>query len=160
MYSVTSSSLDGPFIGRIAVLIPEIDFGLVEQVKEGVLTIYGEPDSGKLEILAVRRAQEVCVAKAIPSYTIFTDNWSAAQSDVGEAKWVERKNNHAGIFLDRIISRPRYLRQSSRKIRSRRPPDKRQEEIFQMFNADKVEFRLSESFIWREVKKKTVDDKL
>src|SRR2546422_2941950 len=153
MDSLTSSGLDRIFTGRIAVLIPQLNYGFLAKVSEGAVTVKGDPDSTQIEIAAVRRAKEICFDKGIAEYVILTDNSSASkQAGVKEAEWLEPgRVNYASLFLERIMKRARYLRQSSRKVSSRAAPNKLQAELFQMFNADKLEFQLSDSLLWIKI---------
>ncbi len=153
MNSLTSSNLDTAFVGRIVVLIPELDFGSVKKIKEGAMTANGNPASTQVEILAVKRAKDICVEKQLREYVILTDNSTAAQhSAVEEVQWLDPgKLHYASLFLERIMNRARYLRQSSRKVVTRAEPNKLQAELFQLFNADKTEFQLSKSLLWNKI---------
>lgn len=153
MQGLQSSQLSGQFVGRIAVLIPSIDYGMIEQVKEGVLNAKGNPASTQMEILAVKKAKEICESKGMCSYVILTDSQGAAeQSEVPEVRWLEPGRLHfASLFLERIMGRARYLRQSSRKVINRAKPNRLQAELFEMFSAERTEFQLSKSLLWAKI---------
>ena len=89
MKGVTSSSLNySSQIGRIAVLIPALDLGLLERMREGVLTAKGNPDSLQMEILAIRRAGTILVQKGVEHFVIFTDNPDAVvRAGVDAVRW-------------------------------------------------------------------------
>ncbi len=153
MESLNSSTLDITFVGRIAILIPQLDFGLIAKVTEGALTAKGNPASTQVEILAVKRAKDICIEKGISEHVILTDNLSASKdAGVKEAQWLEPgKLHYASLFLERIMSRARYLRQSSRKVLSRSPANKLQAEEFQFFETGSEEFQLSKSLLWNKI---------
>ena len=106
-----------------------------------------------MEILAVKRAKEVCEQQRFEDYVILTDNLSAfEQSGVREAQWLEQGRIHlASLFLARIMSRAGYLRQSSRKVVKRAKTNRLQEEILRMFSAEKLQFKLSDSMLWHKI---------
>ncbi len=153
MENLASSNVGSTFVGRIIVLIPKLDYGLLEQVKEGILTSSGHPDSTYVEILAAKRAKEICNEKGIANYIILTDSQGAAeQSKIEWVTYLERGRVHfASLFLDRIMNRGRYLRHSSRKVLNRANPSKLQEEVYQMFSSEKCEITLSKSLLWQKI---------
>jgi hypothetical protein len=153
MENLASSKVVGTFVGRIIVLIPQLDYGLLEQVKEGILTTKGSPDSTHVEILAAKRAKEICDEKGIANYAILTDSLGAAeQSKIDGIRYLEPGRVHfASLFLDRIMNRARYLSHSSRKVLNRAKPNKLQEELYQMFSSDKHEIQLSKNLLWQKI---------
>ena len=57
----SSFSLSLPaFVSRIIVLIPQLDYGFLEQVREIILTTKENSNSTKVEIVAAKRAKEIC----------------------------------------------------------------------------------------------------
>src|SRR5712692_5100072 len=114
MENLASSKVSTMFVVRIAVLIPQLDYGILEKVKEGILTSKGNPDSTGVEILATKRAKELCEERGISNYTILTDSLGAAnQSGTERVRYLEPGKIHfASLFLDRILSRAQYLRHS------------------------------------------------
>jgi len=153
MENLTSSQVSSTFVGRIIVLIPHLDYGILEQVKEGIITSKGNPDSTNVEILAARRAKEICNQRGIANYTILTDNLGVAEhSGIDGVRFLETgKVHYASLFLDRILSRARYLRHSSRKVLNRATANQLQEELYRMFVSEKHEIQLSKSLLWQKI---------
>ena len=153
MESLTSSKVSSAFVGRIIVLIPQLDLGFLEQVKEGIVTSLGNPDSTNVEILAARRAKEICNQRGITDCTILTDNLGVAEhSGIDEVRFLETgKVHYASLFLDRILSRARYLRHSGRKVLNRAKPNQLQEELYRMFVSERSEIQLSKSLLWQKI---------
>jgi hypothetical protein len=152
MESLTSSKISA-FVGRIIVLIPQLDYGVLEQVTEGTLTSKGNPDSTNVEILAAKRAQEICHQRGIAHYSILTDNLGVAEhSGIDGVRFLEPgKVHYASLFLDRVLSRARYLRHSSRKILNRAKPNQLQRELYRLFISEKCEIQLSKSLLWQKI---------
>ena len=140
-------------VGRIVIMIPALDYGYIEQVKEGILKRRGNPSSSHLEILAIRRAKGICLEKRLSDYVILTGiQPSFASTGVQEARLLEPgRLNLPSLFLQRILNRAQYLRSSSRKVIRRRPLDEVQKEVFQLFTAEKLEFELSKSPLWKKI---------
>jgi hypothetical protein len=66
MKSATSAGLDDSLqVGRIAVLVPALDLGLLEKITVGVLNARGNPDSFQMEIVAMKRAKEILEARGL-----------------------------------------------------------------------------------------------
>ena len=149
----TRSRISSTLTGRIIVLIPSLDYGCIEQVKEGFSTKKGNPSPNLLEVMAVRKGRDICVEKRLDNFVILTDISSIdAIPDVPEVRYLEPgRLQLASLFLQRIIDRPRYLRRSSRKSITRPPPDRIQNEIFRLFTAERSEFKLSESPLWNRI---------
>jgi hypothetical protein len=154
MDGLTSSKLGNQFMGRIAILVPAKDFGFLESSTANALTPKGNSASTQMEILAVKRAKELSDQREFGNYVILTDNKSAfEQSGISEVRWLEAGRIHyASLFLARIMGRAGYLRSSSRKVISRAKPTKLQEEVLRMFQAERLEFRLSESMLWQKIR--------
>jgi len=153
MDGLTSSKVIDRFTGRIVILVPERDLGYIESSTTNAVTAKGNPASTQMEILAVKRAKEVSERKGFESYVILTDNLGAfEQSGIPEVRWLEAGRLHyASLFLDRILSRAGYLRQSSRRVINRAKPNRLQEEILRFFQAEHLEFKLSESMLWMKI---------
>lgn len=150
---MTSSKVTDKFTGRIVVLVPDKDFGYIESSTINAVTEKGNPASTQMEILAARRAKEISEQKGFENYVILTDNQGAfEQSGIPEVRWLESGKIHfASLFLARIMNRAGYLRQSSRKVIKRAKPNRLQEEILLMFQAERLEFKLSESMLWNKI---------
>lgn len=153
MPSPSSRHLQPTLVGRIVILIPALDFGLVQQVREGILNKKGNPSSNHIEILAVRKAKEICVGRSLANYVILTDILASAETTgVQEARWLEPgRLQLASLFLQRIVNRARYLRQSSRKVITRVQPNEVQRDEFRLFSAESLEFALSKSALWNKI---------
>src|SRR5437879_4531637 len=145
MESPTESSVAENLVGRVLIIIPTLDFGLMESVNEGVTTPKGKPASTQVELLAIRRAQRISEEKGMKEYVIYSDNIEAVrQAESEHVVWLEAGRIHfASLFLHRVLARGRYLRHSERKITKRTPTTAAQEEIFQLFLAKNAEFQLS-----------------
>jgi hypothetical protein len=115
MEDAQSSRLLTELAGRIAILIPELDYGLIEQVRSNLTTKDGNPASTQLEFFAITRAEEIINGK---KYVIFSDCVGAVELTKSEkAKFLPLGRPHYGsLFLHRILTRARYLRHSSRKV--------------------------------------------
>lgn len=153
MDGIQSSKIGENFVGRIAILIPELDYGLVEQLHEGAVDSKGNPASTQVEIIAVKRAKEICAGRKLTDYVILTDNQSAfEQSGIADVEWLAPGRKHlASLFLQRVMNRARYLRSSDRKTINRAPPNRIQDELYRLFRAEKEEFRLSKSMLWSKI---------
>jgi len=152
MENLMSSAVSSKFVGRIIVLIPQLDYGVIEQIKGGILTSKGNPDSTQVEALAAKRAKEICYEKGLSNYVVLTDSQGVVNSGIEGVKYLKPGSVHyASLFLDRIMKRARYLRHSSRKIVSRAKPNRLQEELFRMFTSNKSEIQLSKNLLWQKI---------
>src|SRR2546427_6075774 len=107
MDSPASSKVGNTFVGRIIVLIPLLDYVILERVKESILTSKGNPDSTRVEILAARRAKEICIQKGITNYVILTDSLGAAEHSGIEGRQVfgDRKSTLCKSLLGQDSAR-------------------------------------------------------
>ena len=153
MPSPTASALQPTLVGRIVIVIPALDFGFVEQLREGILNKKGHPSSDLLEAAAVAKAREICADKKLEDHIIFTDSLSSAKAaGRPDVRWLEPGRLHlASLFLQRIVNRARYLRRSSRKVIARAPLNEVQKDAFRLFNAGQLEFKLSKSALWNKI---------
>jgi len=153
MRSPTVSELLPKMVGRIVVLIPSIDYGYIEQVREGILTKKGKPAATLLESLAVEKARQICAEKRLAGFKILTDNLPSSRTAGSPGvEWLAAgKLQLASLFLQRIVNRARYLRRSSRKVITRPQPNEVQKDVFRLFNAEKLEFQLSKSALWNKI---------
>jgi hypothetical protein len=151
MQSATTSRLGSALVGRIVVVIPSLDYGFIQQTRDGILNKKGHPSSSLLEVAAVKKAKAICVEKKLVKFVILADSLSA-MNEVPEARWLETgKLQLASLLLQRIVNRARYLRQSSRKVITRMPPGEVQRDAFRLFNAEELEFVLSRSPLWNKI---------
>ena len=152
MQSVTSSKLGPDLVGRIVVLIPSLDYGFIQQTRDGILNKKGRPSSNLLEAAAVNKARAICVEKKLANFVILTDSLSVVNAKAPEVRWLETgRLQLASLLLQRIVNRARYLRQSSRKVIMRMPPGEVQRDAFRLFNAEELEFVLSRSPLWNKI---------
>jgi hypothetical protein len=153
MSSPTRSALTDEFYGRVCVLIPIQDFGLVERFTEGPLTKKGNPDTTNSEYASIVRALEVCRSKGLGQFVVYNDSQGAvAKVNLPEVKLLPSGEfNPASAFLYRVLNRAGYIRGSGRKTTKRMPPTPAQLEIYDLFQAERKQFRLSESAIWTKL---------
>ncbi len=153
MQSPITSTLQPTLVGRIVILIPSIDYGFIEQLREGIMNKKGNPSSDLLEAAAIEKARQICIEKKLSNFTILTDSLSSANAArFPEVKWLEPgRLQLASLFLQRIVNRARYLRSSSRKVITRAPPNEVQKDAFRLFSAEKLEFQLSKRALWNKV---------
>ena len=84
-----TSTLEPVLVGRIVVLIPDLDYGYIEQVDEGITDKKGNPSSNFIEILGIRRAREICLQKKLGDFVILTDLITETETTgVPEARWL------------------------------------------------------------------------
>lgn len=139
---------------RLIVLIPTYDLGLIEQTREGIMTPRGTPNPVYAEELAIRKAIEFCISHQIGDFVIHSDCESAIMK-VNDPRvcWVSRKDNYLpNTYFDRILGRASYLRRTEGKVKKRKPTEIHQE-IFNLFQVERQEFRLSESLLWAKISK-------
>jgi ribonuclease HI len=135
------------------VLVPALDIGVVTQTRKGMLTQHAKPASSEAEVFAIRTALDVCDAKGFTNYIVYSDCQGAVQRfGAHPVEWRRRQELRLpNDFFDKVLRRASYLRSSSRKVSSRRPPQSHQIEAFELFNVLHLEFRLSESVIWERI---------
>lgn len=78
-----TSDLGGDYIGRAMVVIPALDFGLIEQKRAGMVTELGMPRSSEAEAFAVRTALKVCTDLGLANYIvspIARGSWSSSRT--------------------------------------------------------------------------------
>ena len=154
MTSPLSSRTSTEFFGRVCVIIPDQDYGLVERFTEGLLTAKkGTPDTTNSEYRSIKRAQEVCRELRLDDVIIYNDAVGAVQrAGVPEVQWLPAGEfNPASAFLDRVLKRTSYLRRSSRKVTKRMPLTSAQSEAFRLFQTEREEFKLSSSLLWTKI---------
>jgi hypothetical protein len=149
-----TSELRDEFVGRVIVLVPSQDYGLIEQVRQGVVTPRGTPNSVAVEALAIRSALTVGAALRAIDHVVFSDCREAVRA-LGDQRveWRCREQMYLpNSFFDKVLRRASYLRQSSKRgVKRRNPISDHQQEVFELFNASRREFRLSDSALWARV---------
>ena len=68
-----TSARGADFIARAIVLVPDIDVGLIQQTRRGMVTERGTPDSIAAEAFAVSTALSVCRKLDILNYVVLSD---------------------------------------------------------------------------------------
>ncbi len=147
------SRLSKEFVARLIVLVPTCNLGLIEQTRSGILTPRETPKSVFAEEFAIRKAIEFCVNHQVGEFVVYSDCEGAIKK-VNDARvqWVPRKDLRLpNKFFERILGRAAYLRQSEGKVKKRKLPTQIHWEIFNLFQAERQEFRLSESLLWAEI---------
>lgn len=150
---VYESSVGPELVGRAVVVAPEIDLGVIKQTTEGMVTARGTPASEVAEIFAINTALGLCQRERLHDFVVFSDCQGAVRRfpDM-PVEWRRRDEMRLpNDFFDKILRRGSYLRRTEGKVYRRRPPQDHQTEIFELFNADHREFRLSDSPLWARV---------
>lgn len=153
MVDVFKSAIGNEYVGRAMVLVPVLDFGLIEQTRVGMVTMQGQPASNEAEMFAIRSALKVCGALSIADYVVYNDCQGAvAQFTVDHVEWRGREEMYLpNSYFDKVLGRASYLRATNNKVKKRKPAEPHQVEIFNLFQSPRCEFRLSESPLWARV---------
>ncbi len=153
MTSPTESSVSAGYFGRVCIVIPTQDFGLVEPFTGGILTKKGTPDTTNSEYVSIVRALEVCKSEGFEQFVVYNDSQGAvARASLPQVKWLPSGEfNPASAFLSRVLDRAGYIRSSGRKVTKRMPPTIAQLEIFDLFQTKGRQFRLTESAVWKKL---------
>ena len=150
---------------RLCVVIPAHDIVILKKFSHHYLCKNGAPDVTRLEYLAIERAWEYCHKSGIESFSIYTDSQAAQGKVIKEAtlgpeervRWLKRDFNPAGIILDRITHRARYLAQTKGKVAYRRP-NAEQEEILHLMQAENLQCPLSNLRFWATIIRRKMTD--
>jgi hypothetical protein len=142
------------YVGRLIVLIPTCDLGLIEQTRLGILTPRGTTDNVFVEALAIYKAIEVCKNHVVGEFVVFSD-CEPAIATVNDPRvcWASRKDTPSSAYFKRVWRRAAYLRQSEGRVKKRQPSEPHQLEIFELLQAEYREFRLSQSPLWTKILK-------
>jgi hypothetical protein len=153
MTDAFTSHLGDEYVGRAMVVIPALDFGVIEQTRVGVVTKYGTPASNEAEAFAIRAALAVCSRRDLAKYIVFSDCQGAVALFKGSpVQWRSREQMYLpNSFFDRVLGRAGYLRQTKNTVGKRNPVEPHQTEAFELFQAPRQEFKLSESPLWARV---------
>ncbi|MSP63344.1 MAG: hypothetical protein EXR72_23975 [Myxococcales bacterium] len=150
-----TSHLGNQYVGRAMVAIPALDFGLMAQTRDGVVTERGTPASTEVEAFAIRTALKVCAALGLASYIVFSDCQGPVEAAGNDrVKWRSREQMYLpNSFFDRVLGRAGYLRKTSQTVGKRRPAEPHPIEAYELFQAERREFKLSASALWARVAK-------
>jgi len=170
MTDIISSEIGPLNIGRTLVVIPSMDRGILRQVPEPFADV-GMADS--IEAMSIEDAEKICLRKNIGDYRILNDNlgavtrknnanvqWFRGMHYSNRVKETDTANsvNWSSMMLARLTAYPSYCRQSTRRGTNRRPTALNAE-LFRMFVSKGLEFHLSSSILWGNIKR-LVDGKL
>lgn len=141
-------------VGRGMVLIPELDFGLIAQTREGMVTAAGNPRSDAAESFAISLALDVAQRFGLLDFRVCSDcEGAVVKAADPRVEWHSRKE--MGLpngFFDKVLGRASYLRRTEGKVKRRAVQD-HQLEIFELFTSVRREFKLSESEMWARVRR-------
>jgi len=145
------------YVGRTAVIIPGLDYGVVETFYDSLLLPNGHENGEYAELMAIRHADYACKkmeSKLRGGFVIYSDNFGAIKrSGLLHVQHISKDRFHfADEYLYRMMSRANYLRQSAGKVKKRRPASAIHEEIARLMKAERLEFRLSESPLFQAFK--------
>jgi hypothetical protein len=153
MVDVFTSAIGNEYVGRAMVLVPALDFGLIEQTQVGMVTMRGQPASNEAEVFAIRSALKVCGALSIADHVVYNDCQGAvARFTSDRVEWRCREEMYLpNSYFDKVLGRASYLRATTKKVTKRKPAEAHQIEIFRLFQSPRREFKLSESPLWARV---------
>ncbi len=154
------------FIGRTAVIIPELVYGVVETFHgsdpnfglaprfiDSLALPNGHENVFYAEMMAVRRADAACRRNGMnEGFVIYTDNGGIVkESHLPYLQLIPPQRFHfADEYLYKMRSRAGYVRRSMGKVKSRRPITPINEEIARLMTSDRIEFKLSESPLFQK----------
>ena len=143
----------GEYIGRVMVLAPRWDRGFIVQVRDGILTGRGSPNSAHVEWMAIQTAFTCCARWGIKRFTIYSDCQGAVTREQDDrVRWACREQMHLpNDYFDRVWRRLQYLRSTEGKVGRRCPIAAHQQEILDLLQSERCEFRLSESPLWKRI---------
>lgn len=164
MTDIISSEIGPLNIGRTLVVIPSMDCGILRQVSEPFADV-GMADS--IEGVSIEDAEKTCLRKNIDNYIILNDNDGAvSRKNSPNVQWFRGMHystrvketdtvnsvNWSSMMLERLTAYASYCRQSKR-LGTKRHPTALNAELYRMFVAKELEFRLSDCILWRNIKR-------
>ncbi len=165
MFDAVTARASG-FVGRTAVVIPDLDygavgafydsdpnFGLAPRFIDSLTLPNRHENSFYAEIMAVRHADEACKRNGLrDGFVIYTDNGGAVkETHLPYVKLITPERLHfADEYLYKMRSRGGYVRRSTGKVKFRRPVTPINEEIARLMTAEQIEFKLSESPLFQK----------
>lgn len=143
-----TSYLGPEYVRRGIVVIPTLDLGLIAQTRQAERNL----DRG-CEALAIRLALELCASRGLSDFRVYNDNQGAVADARNPAvEWRRRKAMYLpNSFFEKVLGRAAYLRETAMNVKERRPIGPPQQEAFDLFNAPRKLFHLSESALWARV---------
>lgn len=148
MIDPLNSYLGDKWITRGCVIIESLDLGLVAQDKGQ----FG--DRLGCEAFAIQLAEDLRRSMGLRDVCIFNDNKGAVRSSgLPHVSWRPREETHLpNRFLEQIINRAAYVRQTRERASKRRGLEPHQREIFELFVGERSEFKLSASHLWSRLR--------
>lgn len=142
-------------IGRVMIVIPCLDYGLIERFYDNLTRADGSENSLYAEQVAIKRADEIRAKKVSeihPEFLILSDNYTAIERTgiQNAAHIVPQSFHYADAYLKKIVQRLGYLRRSSGRVTRRKPFTPSQLEITSLGKTERNEFQLSESPMYSE----------
>lgn len=127
---------------------------MVAQFHDSLLLPNGHENSEYAELVAIRNADVVRLqmqARSRATFEIVSDNFGAIErSGLPNVSHISHERFHyADEYLYRMMSRARYLWRTAGRVSFRRPANAAQEEITKLMRAERLEFKLSESPLYR-----------
>lgn len=152
-----SSAVTQTFVTRGFVVAEALDLGLISQDQ-------GELGTGRrgrplgAEEYSIRLAQDLCARHQVREFMIYNDNKGAVDATGSDrVEWRRRAVTHLpNRFFEHILRRAAYLRQTPGRATRRAPLLPHQQEIFDLFNAKRAEFKLSDSALWAHLQRVAV----
>jgi hypothetical protein len=120
---VFTSRTGEQYVGRVMVLVPAHDIGLITQTRGAMITPRRTPASTEAETFAIRTALNLCHSRAFAGHTIYSDCRGAVeQFPEHPVEWRSRQELRLpNDFFDKVLRRAAYLRSSSGKVARRKP---------------------------------------
>lgn len=152
--AVTARSSD--YVGRTAVVIPDLDYGVVECFHDSLSLPNGHEDGFHAEMVAIRHADDASKRKHLQDrFVIYSDNVEAVKEiNLPHVRLIPRDGrvHFADEYLYKMRSRAGYVRRSTGKVKNRRPISPINDEIKRLMTTERIEFRLSESPLFQKFK--------
>ena len=146
MSGVYESASAGSNVGRTVVVVPALDFAVLERVPA---TQRGA-DSNAMERAAIERALALVAERAVTGAVVYTDSLGSVRSFApARVEWLSRDDNYAGKFFHLMLGRASYLRASMGA--KRRPPTPTRREVLELFQCQRREILLSGSGLWKRI---------
>ena len=151
--AVTAYASD--YVGRTAVVIPDLNYGVVECFHDSLVLANGHEDVFHAEVTAVKHADDACRRKELrEGFVIYSDNGGAVrESNLSYVQLIpEGKFHFADEYLTKMRSRAGYVRRSTGNVSFRHPTSPINEEIKRLMTAERIEFQLSDSPLFQKFK--------
>jgi ribonuclease HI len=161
IHDTTEAGVSDVPLARLCVVVPTRDIVMIRKFQDTFVNAAGEPNVNQLEYLAIKRALEYCSAEGVENFSIYTDSQTAQArarkhaplGPGGRVRWLKRDFNPAGIILERITHRARYLTQTETKVAYRRS-NSEHDEILHLMQAESIQCPLTELRFWETILKR------